>query len=133
MSGISRTSLEPSIDLSNGESLNDSSPQHKDFGDTKEQTGSEVSEAEEISDNGSCEANQKVDPNLDPLKSMVEKTSGFAESNDHVAKADDSLPVIKHSTESSLPDPGPLLRCPYLDEISDSNTRYIIKVHSFIC
>ncbi|CAL9224824.1 unnamed protein product [Arabidopsis halleri] len=127
MSGISCASLEPPTDFSNEDSLNDSSPQQRDSGDTKEQTveaGSELPNAGEISDNGTCEANQKVDVNLDPLKTIVEKTSGSAESNDYVPKADDSVPIIKQGREICLPDPGPLLRCPYLDEISDSSTSF---------
>ncbi|ANM68853.1 unnamed protein product [Arabidopsis thaliana] len=87
MSGISCASLEPPTDFSNEDSLNDSSPQQRDSGDTKEQT--------------------------------VE-----AESIDRVTKADDSLPIIKQGRESCLPEPGPLLRCPYLDEISDSSTSF---------
>nr|AAK83576.1 AT5g35560/MOK9_21 [Arabidopsis thaliana]AAN18159.1 At5g35560/MOK9_21 [Arabidopsis thaliana] len=38
MSGISCASLEPPTDFSNEDSLNDSSPQQRDSGDTKEQT-----------------------------------------------------------------------------------------------
>ncbi|CAD5333166.1 unnamed protein product [Arabidopsis thaliana] len=87
MSGISCASLEPPTDFSNEDSLNDSSPQQRDSGDTKEQT--------------------------------VE-----AESIDRVTKADDSLTIIKQGRESCLPEPGPLLRCPYLDEISDSSTSF---------
>jgi hypothetical protein len=119
MSGISCASLEPPTDFSNEDSLNDSSPQQRDSGDTKEQTveaGSKLPKADEISDNGTCEANQKADDS--------------AESIDRVTKADDSLPIIKQGRESCLPEPGPLLRCPYLDEISDSSTRYIIKIYS---
>lgn len=130
MSGISCASLEPPADFSNEDSLNDSSSQQRDSRDTKEQTVEadlELPKADEISDNGTCESNQKVGVNLDPLKRIVEKTSGFAESNDNVPKGDDSLPFIKQGRESCLPDPGPHLRCPYLDEISDSSNRYIIK------
>ncbi|BAB08718.1 unnamed protein product [Arabidopsis thaliana] len=113
MSGISCASLEPPTDFSNEDSLNDSSPQQRDSGDTKEQTveaGSKLPKADEISDNGTCEANQKADDS--------------AESIDRVTKADDSLPIIKQGRESCLPEPGPLLRCPYLDEISDSSTSF---------
>ncbi|XP_010449763.1 PREDICTED: uncharacterized protein LOC104731954 [Camelina sativa] len=127
MSGISSASLEPPIDFSNEDSLNDSSSQQRDFGETIEQTveaGSELTKADEISDNGTCEANHDVDLNVDPIKRVVEKISGFAEFNDHVVKADDSLTPIKQGIESCLPDPGPLLRCPYLDEISDSSTSF---------
>lgn len=149
MSGISFTSLEPPIDFSNGDSLNDSSPQQRDFGDTEEQigeAGSELPEADDISDNGTSEANQKVDLNLGSVERIVEKTSDlpasneietvakrtelcFAESNNNVAEADDSLPIVEQ------PDPGPLLRCPYLDEIPDSCSRYITEpfVHLLSC
>ncbi|ESQ44550.1 hypothetical protein EUTSA_v10003439mg [Eutrema salsugineum] len=121
MSGISCASLEPPIDLSIGESLNDSSSQQRDSADTNEQTGeavSELPEAEEISDNGTCEGNQKVE--------TVTKGTElcFAESNNHVAEADDTLSSIKQSGESCLPDPGPLLRCPFLDEVSDSSSSF---------
>lgn len=152
MSGISCASLEPPTDLSNGESLDDSLPQQRDSGDTNEQTGeegSELPEADEISDDETCETNPKVDLNLGSLKRIVEETSGlpvshevetvakrtepcFAESKSHVAKADDSLPIVKQTRESCLPDPGPLLRCPYLDEVSDSSLRYIIEISSFV-
>ncbi|CAH2079465.1 unnamed protein product [Thlaspi arvense] len=119
MSGISCVSLEPPTDFSNGECLNDSSSQQRDSGDTDEQTGeavSELPEAGEISDNGACEMNHKVET---VEKVAKESELCFAESNNHVAEADDTLPSIKQGGESCLPDPGPLLRCPYLDEISD--------------
>ncbi|KAL1219792.1 DENN domain and WD repeat-containing protein SCD1 [Cardamine amara subsp. amara] len=137
MSGISFASLEPPTDFSNGESLNDSSSQQSDSGDTEEQTGeagSELPEADEIPDNGTCEANQKVDLNLSPLERNVEKISGLSvsnevetvakESNNFVAEDDDSLLIVEQGGETCLPDPGPLLRCPYLDEIPDSNSSF---------
>lgn len=150
MSGISGASLEPPIDFNNEESVNDSSPRQRDSDDTEKQSGeagSELPEADEISDNGTSETNRNVDVNLDPMKRIVDEISGLsvshevetaekrpelrsAESNNNVAEADDSLPVIKQDGESSLPDPCSLLRCPYLDEISDSSSRYIIEIPS---
>lgn len=150
MSGISGASLEPPIDFNNGESVNDSSTRETDSDDTEKQSGeagSELPEADEISDNGTSETNRNVDVNVDPIKRIVEEISGlpvshedetaekrpelcFAESNNNVAEADESLPVTKQGGESSLPDPGSLLRCPYLDEISDSSSRYIIETPS---
>lgn len=114
ISGISCASLEPP---SIAESLNDSTLKQRDSGgDTNEQSG----EAEESSDNGTCDETQKLE-----RIGMC-----FPESNNHVAEADDSSPVVR---ESCLPNPGPLLRCPYLDEVSDSSSRYIVNIYSFIC
>uniref|UniRef100_A0A1J3CP19 DENN domain-containing protein 5B n=1 Tax=Noccaea caerulescens TaxID=107243 RepID=A0A1J3CP19_NOCCA len=144
MSGISGASLEPPIDFNNEESLNDSSPRQRDSDDTEKQSGeagSELPEADEISDNGTSETNRNVDVNLDPMKRIVDEISGLsvshevetaekrpelcsAESNNNVAEADDSLPVIKQDGESSLPDSCSLLRCLYLDEISDSSSSF---------
>ncbi|WZZ53142.1 uncharacterized protein LOC106393764 isoform X1 [Brassica napus] len=104
ISGISCASLEPP---SIAESLNDSTLKQRDSGgDTNEQSG----EAEESSDNGTCDETQKLE-----RIGMC-----FPESNNH-AEADDSSPVVR---ESCLPNPGPLLRCPYLDEVSDSSSSF---------
>ncbi|VVB01451.1 unnamed protein product [Arabis nemorensis] len=144
MSGISCASLEPPLDFSNEDSLDDTLAQQRDSEDTNEQTGeagSELPKADEVSDNKTCETNQKVDLNLCSTERIVEETSGlsvshevetvakrselcFAEADNHVAKADDSLPIVQQGKESCLPDPGPLLRCPYLDEVSDSSSSF---------
>lgn len=153
MSGISCASLEPPLDFSNGDSLDDTLAQQSDSGDTNEQTceaGSELPKADEISDNKICETNQKVDLNLCSIERIVEETSGlsvshevetvakrselcFAESDNDITKADDSLPIVQQGKESCLPDPGLLLRCPYLDEVSDCSSRYIIEIPNFLC
>lgn len=111
MSGISCASLEPPTYFSTGESLNDSTLKQRDI---KEQSG----EAEEVSDNGTCDETRE-------LETVAERIGMcFPESNNHVADADDSSPIIKQDRESCLPNPGPILRCPYLDEVSDSTSRY---------
>ncbi|KAG2307197.1 hypothetical protein Bca4012_083800 [Brassica carinata] len=111
MSGISCASLEPPTDFSIGERLNDLTLKRRNSGDTKEQSG----EAEEISDNGTC----------DETKKLERIGMCYPESNNHVAEADDSSPIIKQDRESYLPNPEPLLlRCPYLDEVSDSSSSF---------
>ena len=113
ISGISCASLEPP---SIGESLNDSTLKQRDSGgETNEQSG----EAEESLDNGTCDETRKLE-----RVGMC-----FPESNNHVTEADDSSPVIR---ESCLPNTGPLLRCPYLDEVSDSSSRYIHGQYIFL-
>ncbi|KAF8107331.1 hypothetical protein N665_0123s0022 [Sinapis alba] len=117
MSGISCASLEPSTDFSIGESLNDLTLKQRDSGDTKEQSGeavSELPEAREILGNGTCDETQKLD-----RTGMC-----FPEYNNHVAEADDSSPIINQDRENCLPNPGPLLRYPYLDEVSDSSSSF---------
>lgn len=118
ISGISCASLEPPTDFSIGESLNGSTLKQRDCGDTKEQSG----EAEEILDNGTCDETQKLE--------RIGMCS--PESNNHVAEDDDSSPIVKQDRESCLPNPEPLLRCPYLDEVSDSSSRYIINIYIFL-
>ncbi|KAJ0234411.1 DENN protein [Hirschfeldia incana] len=107
MSGISCASLEPPTDFSIGESLNDLTLKQRDSGDTKEQSG----EAEEISDNGTCDETQKLE--------RIEMC--FPESK---AEVDDSSLIIKQDRESCLPNPEPLLRCPYLDEVEPCERRH---------
>ncbi|CAH8389766.1 unnamed protein product [Eruca vesicaria subsp. sativa] len=112
MSGISCASLEPPTDVNFGEeSLNDLTLRQRD---TKEQSG----EAEEISDNGTCDETRKLE--------IVAERMGmcFPESNNHVADADDSSPIIKQDRESCLSNPGPIRRCAYFDEAAPCEMRH---------
>ncbi|XP_010533026.1 PREDICTED: uncharacterized protein LOC104808888 [Tarenaya hassleriana] len=135
MSGINDIAFEPSMD--DGESFNVISPEQRDAGDTHaetENTASEIHEADEVSDNGTCVENQKVGANLgspkrnaDDVSDLVVTTkteSCFIDSVDKVVVADDSSSNIKQGRESGLSDTGPLLWCPYLDESSDSGSSF---------
>lgn len=118
MSGISCASLEPPTE----EILNDSTLKQRNSGDTKKQSGeavSELPETEVISDNETCDETQKLE-----RIGMY-----FPESNNRVVETDDSSPIINQDGESCIPNPEPLLRCPYLDEVSDSSSRYIVNIY----
>lgn len=113
MSGISCASLEPPTE----EILNDSTLKQRNSGDTKKQSGeavSELPETEVISDNETCDETQKLE-----RIGMY-----FPESNNRVVETDDSSPIINQDGESCIPNPEPLLRCPYLDEVSDSSSSF---------